>query len=167
MFGDISPYFSEHVRRDLKAKFGSKELYEKGLHVETTILPWVDAVAAENVDFGTRKLDKRQGWRRPRARAPPEEELGVVAHLAGNEAEAFLARAETRYGDGPLEPGRRYLGLVENVKADGARVRVGAREYPLPISQMRWAATFTTKDATNDRTASARATCSSSATWSG
>ncbi|MCC6996706.1 MAG: transglycosylase domain-containing protein [Deltaproteobacteria bacterium] len=153
VFGQVSPYFSEQVRLDLVAHYGRKDLYERGLRVETTVLPWVDAVAAENVDFATRKMDKRQGFRKTtRLTSPPDEEPGRVAHLSGVELDGFRQRAEARYGEAPLVEGRRYLGVVEEVAADGAKVRVGARSYPLPLSQMRWASTFTTKDATNDRT---------------
>ena len=139
-FRAVTPYFSEHVRRELQKRLGAKSLLEGGWRVETTIVPWVDVVAQENVDAAARKLDKRQGWRGPEAR------------LNEGQAARFRARAADLYGDGPLEEERLYLGLVEKVAATGAQVRVGGKVYPLPIANMTWAAPYSAGDATNDKT---------------
>jgi len=61
-FRTTSPYFAEHVRRDVVRRYGEKKLLEGGLDIETSVVPWIDASAQENVDFSLRKLDKRQGW---------------------------------------------------------------------------------------------------------
>ena len=66
IFRDRSPYFAEHVRRDIAKRYGEKALWEGGLDIDTTLVPWIDESAQENVDFSLRKLDKRQGWRGPR-----------------------------------------------------------------------------------------------------
>src|SRR5262249_4045029 len=58
-FHEITPYFSEQVRRELVKKLGQKAFYEGGWRVETTVLPWLDVLAQENVDAAARKLDKR------------------------------------------------------------------------------------------------------------
>ncbi len=113
-FRERSPYFAEHVRRDIGKRYGEKMLYEGGLEIETTVVPWIDLSAQENVDFSLRKLDKRQGWR------------GPVARLTGDAIAQFKQRSVERYGN-QLQEGRLYLGLVESNEAAGARVRVGAR----------------------------------------
>jgi penicillin-binding protein 1A len=138
-FRTSSPYFTENVRRDIVRRYGDKMLWEGGLDVETTVLPWVDASAQENVDFGLRKLDKRQGWR------------GPVVHLVGALPEAFRVRAAERYGSEPPSEGRLYLGLVESVEKGAARVRVGKNVYTLPQSGMSWAVPYSRKDSTNGR----------------
>jgi penicillin-binding protein 1A len=139
-FHQTSPYFAEHVRRDVARRYGEKKLLEGGLQIETTLLPWIDRAAQENVDFSVRKLDKRQGWR------------GPVAHLAGAAAEDFRRRVEARYGAEPPAEDRLYLGLVEGAKVDGtARVRVGKNLYALPPAGMLWAWPFSMKDTTNGR----------------
>ena len=79
--------------------------------IETTVVPWIDLSAQENVDFSLRKLDKRQGWR------------GPVARLAGAAADELRRRVAARYGDDPPVEGRLYLGLVEAVLPDGGRPR--------------------------------------------
>ncbi|MCA1663484.1 MAG: transglycosylase domain-containing protein, partial [Myxococcales bacterium] len=142
-FKEVTPYFSEQVRRDLVKRLGQKGLYEGGYRVETTVLPYVDALAENNVDHATRKLDKRQGWRGPEAR------------LDDGKAAEFRKRALELYGKGPLVENKLYLGLVEKVTAEGAAVRVGAKLYLLPLSNMTWAAPFSASDATNDKQISA------------
>jgi penicillin-binding protein 1A len=139
LFRDTTPYFTEHVRRLLQKRYGEQQLYKGGLIVDTTVLPLVDLAAQENVDFGTRKLDKRQGWR------------GALANLAPDKRERFLARTQARYGDGPLQPGRRYLALVEKVESHRAEVRVGRRAYEVPQWTATWAATYSQRSPMNDR----------------
>lgn len=140
IFRDRSPYFAEHVRRDIGKRYGDKALWEGGLDVETTLLPWVDESAQENVDFSLRKLDKRQGWR------------GPVAHLSGPAAEGFRQRAVARYGAAAPVEGRQYLGLVESANGGKAMVRVGGKIYPLPSAGMDWAFPYSSADSTNGKT---------------
>jgi penicillin-binding protein 1A len=140
VFRERSPYFAEHVRRDIGKRYGDKMLWQGGLEVETTLVPSIDASAQENVDFSLRKLDKRQGWR------------GPVAHLEGAAADDFRRRAAERYGSDPPAEGRFYLGLVEAVpkaKKEPYRVRVGKKLYLLPPEGMDWAFPFSLRDSTN------------------
>jgi penicillin-binding protein 1A len=139
LFRDRSPYFAEHVRRTVAKRYGEKALWEGGMQVETTLVPWIDASAQENVDFSLRKLDKRQGWR------------GPVARLSGAAAEEFRRRSAQRYGADPPVEGRLYLGLVESAQPGGAYVRVGEKTYPLPSAGMTWAFPFSITDSTNGR----------------
>ena len=139
-FRERSPYFAEHVRKDIAKRYGDKMLWAGGLEIETTLVPWIDQVAQENVDFSLRKLDKRQGWR------------GPVARLTTEEAQQFRARANERYGNGRLQEGRLYLALVESNEPSGARVRVGSELYFLPSNSMNWAFPFSLKDSTNGKT---------------
>jgi penicillin-binding protein 1A len=139
-FNTISPYFAEHVRRDVIKRYGEKKLLEGGLQLETTLVPWIDLAAQENVDFSARKLDKRQGWR------------GPVAHLVGATAAEFRRRVAARYGAEPPAEGRLYLGLVEGVTADGsAKVRVGEGVYLLPAANLLWTWPWSAVDFTNGR----------------
>src|SRR6185295_12745141 len=78
MSRDVAPYFVEHVRRELQKQLGQKTLYERGLRIETTVLPYLDVTAADSVDYVARKLDKRQGWR------------GREVNLQGSARELFL-----------------------------------------------------------------------------
>ncbi|HEX2658819.1 MAG TPA: penicillin-binding transpeptidase domain-containing protein, partial [Polyangia bacterium] len=116
-----------------------KRLAESGYEIETTVVPWVDAAAQENVDFGLRKLDKRQGWR------------GPVARLLGPAAVEFRKRSVARYGIEPPAEGRIYLGIVDSVSGGAAQVHVGKGVYTLPPEGMSWAAPYDSKSAVNSR----------------
>jgi penicillin-binding protein 1A len=140
IFRERSPYFAEHVRRDIAKRYGEKALWEGGLDIETTLVPWIDESAQENVDFSLRKLDKRQGWR------------GPVAHLGGGMLNEFRRRAAARYGATPPAEGQLYLGLVESTSGGKAFVRVGEKTYPLPSSGMDWAVPYSAVDSTNGKT---------------
>jgi len=142
IFRERSPYFAEHVRRDIVRRYGEKALWEGGLDIETTLVPWVDEAAQENVDFSLRKLDKRQGWR------------GPVAHLTSGMVDEFRRRAAARYGTTPPAEGQYYLGLVESAGGGRAYVRVGEKIYPLPSSGMDWAFPYSAVDSTNGKTLS-------------
>ena len=138
-FRNVAPHFAEHVRRDVASRYGEKTLWEGGLEIETTLVPWIDVAAQENVDFSVRKLDKRQGWR------------GPVAHLSGAAAAEFIRRAGVRYGvEAPAE-GRLYLGIVESTSKTGAHVRIGKGSYLLPPQGMNWAFPFSTTNFANAR----------------
>src|SRR5688572_3699433 len=49
VFRERSPYFAEHVRRDVGKRYGDKTVWEGGLEIETTLVPWIDQAAQENV----------------------------------------------------------------------------------------------------------------------
>ncbi len=138
IFGDRSPYYSEHLRRYVVEKFGSEALQKDGLRIEAAVEPVTDALAYENVDYGAHKQDKRQGWR------------GPVASLDSQARQIFLDRAIKLYGARPLESGRRYLALVDEVKGRSAQVLVGETHYELPIQNMRWASPWSKREAIND-----------------
>ena len=135
---DISPYFVDYVRRELLKQFGPQAVYEGGYRIETTVLPQLDVLAADNVDHATRQIDKRQGYRGPEARLDPDAQ------------KLFLARASVRYA-APLQENTLYLGLVTAVRSGGATVQVGPHTLDLPILNMLWASRYTAGDPTNDR----------------
>ena len=64
-------------------------------------------------------------------------------------ASHFVERQAARYGDGPLEEGRRYLALVEEVGSN-AKVRIAGHVYQLPLRNMSWAGKWSARDSTND-----------------
>lgn len=139
-FGTVMPYAAENARRHVESTLGADALRTGGLRIELAAEPVIEALAYDNVDFGSRKQDKRQGWR------------GPVAHLEEPDRSEFRKRAAALYGDGPLEPGKRYLAVVEEVSPARAEVRVGAATYALPLRNARWAHRWSARDATNDVT---------------
>jgi penicillin-binding protein 1A len=140
VFPDRMPYYAEHVRRLVadSPRYGKDMLMAGGLQIETAVEPSIDAGAYDNVDYGTRKQDKRQGWR------------GPEWHVDGTAAELFVARQKARYGEGPLVPGKRYLALVDKVTAQNAVVIVGDRRLQLPLRNAEWASKWESGNAAND-----------------
>jgi penicillin-binding protein 1A len=55
-------YFLEEVRRSVESKFGSKQMLEGGLDVETTLDPKLQAKAEESLREGLVALQHRLGW---------------------------------------------------------------------------------------------------------
>lgn len=138
-FGQSHPYFSEHVRRYVGKKYGKDTLMRAGLTIETTMQPYMDAAAYENVEFNARKQDKRQGWR------------GPEAIVEGASRKLFLERARKAYDGKPLVPGRHYLAMVESSTKRTAHVVVGSRKFRIPYRLLRWARRWSAEHYDNDR----------------
>ncbi len=139
-FGTTMPFYSEHLRRYVEKKYGAQSLMTAGLVIESAGQPVTEAAAYESAIHGASKQDKRQGWR------------GPEAHLDGKARQVFADRAAEFYGERDLEQSKRYLALVEEVESRGAKVRIGRRQYELPLRNMRWAAKWRVRPAENDRT---------------
>ncbi|MEZ4363730.1 MAG: transglycosylase domain-containing protein [Kofleriaceae bacterium] len=139
IFPERSPYYAEHVRRYIVETYGADALFGEGLRIETAVEPSLDAAAYENVDFGTRHQDKRQGWR------------GPEWYVDGDARTLLLQRQRALYGDGPLAPGKRYLAVVDKVRGEGLEVLVGERRLQLPLRNMKWAAKWEPGNADNDQ----------------
>lgn len=131
-FHTRAPYFAEHVRKAIQARYGYDLLNKEGLRVTTTVELDQQAAGLEAVQSGLHTLGERQGF------------SGPVANLPEARREAFLEAAAKRYeGPAALAPDTWYLGLVTAVEAAGADVRVGALATRLPLRQgMAWAVPF-------------------------
>ncbi len=138
IFGDQSPYYAQHIRTYVDTTYGEDALQKQGLRVEAAVDPVADALAYENIDYGSHKQDKRQGWR------------GPVATLDTSSQEIFLERAKEMYGSGEIEADKRYLALVTEVSAKLVTVRIADADYELPLSNMDWASPWSEKEAIND-----------------
>jgi len=150
VFPDRMPYSAEQVRRyiadsaELKARYGDDPLMTAGLRVEAAAEPVFEAAAYDGVDYVAHKQDKREGWRGPEWYLGDEAQRGL-----------FVERQRKMYGTGPLDPGRRYLAIVEDVDNNGAKVRVGDRELDLPLRNLDWAAPWRAgPEVPNDQTIS-------------
>ena len=139
VFPDRMPYFAEYARRHIELTYGKEALDTGGLRVEAAVEPTFDAGAYGNVDYSARKQDKRQGWR------------GPEWSVDGATRDTLIARQKQLYGTGPLEPGRRYLAIVDEVRCDDAELVLGDRRLDLPLRNMRWAAAWSATDSVNDK----------------
>ena len=143
-FHEVTPYFSEQVRRDLVKKLGQKALYEGGYRVETTVLPYVDVLAQENVD--TRRASSTSA----RAGAAPRRGSTRRRRAEFPRARArALRHGAARRGQALPRPRR------EGERRRARRCASARRSISLPLENMPWAAPFSASDATNDKTITA------------
>ena len=114
---DAPAYYVELVRRVLLEKFGSKSLYEGGLHVRTAMDLSYQVAAHQALVNGVRALDMRRGYRGPEEKIPldpygqvPDELLeglnpvkvielgrvarGVIVEVSGEQARVALEVAQ-------------------------------------------------------------------------
>ena len=124
-----APYFSEHVRRYLLAKYGRELLYRGGLKVYTTLNLNMHRAAREAVEKGLLEMDKREGFR------------GPVRHLTPDEALVFKKEKIEEFTSSPPEVGSVVQGLVEEVsdERNEVLVRMGEHLTLLPLANMKWA----------------------------
>ena len=119
----LAPYFVEHVRQHLMAKYGETTVYKGGLEIYTTLNADMQKVAEQALHDGLRQLDKRQGWRGPIGRQ--ESTLVVDKMSAPTTAE--------------LHAGDLRQGVVTKVGRDHVLVSIGTAEGRLAFDDMAWA----------------------------
>ncbi|MGD1064551.1 MAG: penicillin-binding transpeptidase domain-containing protein, partial [Terracidiphilus sp.] len=61
--GAVAPWFQEEARRELEKHFGSEEVHEAGLRVDTTLDLDLQQVANRAVADGVAAYERRHGWR--------------------------------------------------------------------------------------------------------
>ncbi len=59
----VAPWFQEEVRRELERRFGSEEVHEDGLRVETTLDLDLQQTANRAVTDGLAAYERRHGWK--------------------------------------------------------------------------------------------------------
>lgn len=131
---EVTPYFTEHVRRELFERFDEKQVLTGGLQVYTTVDAERYRAAEDSVYDNLRMVDKRQGYRGPLARIPTKE--GRDKFL---EAYSEELRHLDRYAK--LEDGELYVGMITKVdrKSNNIAVKIGPHDAILPLATMRWA----------------------------
>jgi len=129
LFGDHSPHFTEHVRKQLLARYGYERLHRGGLKIYMTVDADRQRSAQEALGQGLESLSRRQGF------------IGPIRQLKPEEQAEFQGRLRAEYGElKALDPGQLYLGIVTQVKKRKAQVQVANLELRLPLKEgMRWA----------------------------
>jgi len=123
------PYYTEHVRRYIQAKYGEHALYRDGLKISTAVDINMQRAAREEIDKGTRDLDKRQGYRGPLERLAPED------------IEAFCETLQKEMADELPEDGSIVTSVVTRVddEEDVVTLRIGNLVGRVGIEDMNWA----------------------------
>jgi penicillin-binding protein 1A len=138
-----APFYAEHVRQVVGERLGEEAVLGDGLTIETGANLALQTAADRMVESSARKLDKRQGWRKP------------VAHLIKATArEQLHERMLAEYGQDPLaEPRKWKLGLVTEVRRFEAHVDLGATIGLIPLRTSTWLAPYDPDIGINDQTA--------------
>lgn len=131
---EVTPYFTEEVRRTLFSKYGEKLVLEGGLEVWTTVDVERYRAAEDSAYENLRMVDKRQGYREPLMfLETPEAVAGF--QKAYNEYLAQLGR------DVKLVEGELYVGVITRIERAEKNIYldIGPHKAVLPLATMRWA----------------------------
>ncbi len=121
---DRGAYFTEDVRRQLEQEFGSKELYDAGLQVQTTLDPQIQAVTEAAVRRQLSQIDHSKGWR------------PVPTSLPGEDWETYQLPSWNENRD--LAPGLWFEAIVLEVEPQRARVRYRDQQLELTRDGAAW-----------------------------
>ena len=119
----VGPYFCEEIRQYLEKTYGEKDLYRRGLRVDSTLDPELQAWSEEALGWGLRQIS-----------APPRLPQAPQSRRGGGTARSSLRRSllggrEDRGGRRPRGP------WCSRMTATGAEVRIG--KQTLPAAQLR------------------------------
>ena len=95
----VAPWFQEEVRRELEKRFGTEQVHEAGLRVETTLDLDLQQIANRAVADGVAAYERRHGWKaklreRPRRRHNPRF---LLASRLGPEIQPRRLRPRPRH----------------------------------------------------------------------
>jgi penicillin-binding protein 1A len=113
----VGPYFSEEIRQYLEKTYGEKDLYRRGLRVESTLDPEMQAWSEEALGWGLRQVSKRHGFHKPR-------------NLADSGQKSFDAYADPAWDNLTIAEDASTTAVVVRTTASGAEVRIGKTILP-------------------------------------
>jgi penicillin-binding protein 1A len=120
----VAPWFQEEVRRELEKRFGTEQVHEAGLRVETTLDLDLQQTANRAVLDGLAAYERRHGWK------------GKLENVltGGTSIEEY------KHPDWaiPAKPGAYVHALVTSVRADEIRARIGTPELILLPEDWKW-----------------------------
>ena len=121
----VAPYFCEEIRQYLERTYGEKDLYRRGLRVDSTLDPPLQAISEKALSWGLRRLARRHGFRHPR-------------NLTAEGYHDLAAYVDPSWESSRSMEGETTRGVVVAVSAGGAEIRVAGRSYPLRASGFSW-----------------------------
>jgi penicillin-binding protein 1A len=126
---EITPYFTEHVRRLAGEIVGWDALYTQGLRIYTTVNIEAQAQARKSIKAGLEEHTRRHGYKGPRN------------HLDKSEWEGFFKKQDLWLASRPLEDGHDTLALVTEVlaKQKQLKIRVGSKTGIIESKELAWA----------------------------
>ncbi len=162
-----APYFVEHIRQFIQVNYGSKQLYQDGMKIYTTLNLENQLVAEQAVKDGLRLADKRYGYRGPLGNIDPKQDLQVLDNLLMelNQRPTGPSQsvAESNQADSPVsneistnasaateadtpqpvmqffKEGELVKGIVTQIKDEEVAVYLGGNRGIIRIENMNWA----------------------------
>ena len=121
----IGPYFCEEIRQYLERTYGEKDLYRRGLRVESTLDPDLQAWSEEALGWGLRQISRRHGFHKPR-------------NLAAEGYRSLESYVDPSWEGARIVEGVSLRGVVTRLTPGGADVRIGGQSLPLPNATVAW-----------------------------
>ncbi|HTR03286.1 MAG TPA: PBP1A family penicillin-binding protein [Thermoanaerobaculia bacterium] len=121
----VGPYFSEEIRQYLEKTYGEKDLYRRGLRVESTLDPDLQAWSEESLGWGLRQVSRRHGFHKPR-------------NLYESGYKSLESYVDPAWENAKLEEGAAFPAVVTRTGASGAEVRIGRQTFALPNATVAW-----------------------------
>ncbi|MEW6262480.1 MAG: PBP1A family penicillin-binding protein [Thermodesulfobacteriota bacterium] len=126
---ELTPQFTEYVRRVVETLVGPESLYNDGLKIYTTVNIEAQQLAQKMIQQGVIELTKRQGYLGPRERLNEKQQAVFLAVQAKAEADdPILEGMETQAVVAKVVPGRNQL-----------EVRFGSRQGRIEQKDLSWA----------------------------
>ncbi|MGH9317078.1 MAG: penicillin-binding protein 1A [Thermoanaerobaculia bacterium] len=121
----VAPYFCEEIRQYLERTYGEKDLYRRGLRVDSTLDPELQSVSEEALDWGLRRLGRRQGYHRGRN----------LFEAGYRDLDAYV---DPSWENTRLSEGGTFRGVVVRVSSGGAEVKIAGQSLALRRSGFSW-----------------------------
>jgi penicillin-binding protein 1A len=164
-----APYFIEHIRQFIQENYGSKQLYQDGMKIFTTLNLEKQQAAERALMDGLRLADKRYGYRGPLDNIDPDQDIQVLNNLlmelnqrstettpntdepieASNSISAEPAKpsddplaateADSSQPVMPFKEGELVKGIVTQIKDEEVAVYLGGDQGIIRLENMSWA----------------------------
>jgi penicillin-binding protein 1A len=121
----VAPYFCEEIRQYLERTYGERDLYRRGLRVDSTLDPELQSISEHALGWGLRRLSRRHGFKKPRN----------LFDEGYKNPETYI---DPSWESARMTPGEAVRGVVQSVTKSGAEIRVAHQVFPLRASGFAW-----------------------------
>lgn len=127
-------YFVEHVRRQVKEKYGDDVLYHQGLRIYTTMDPAMQRAAQRAIRKGIEEIDhRRYGWRGAVEHVDPSrvdqkaQEIGAALAIKqhGDVVPWPPQRTDAPQHELNIEKNKVYPAVVSGIEGNTVQIRIG------------------------------------------
>lgn len=122
------PFFCEEIRQYLEKTYGEKDLYRRGLRVDSTLDPELQSWSEEALGWGLRALARRHGFERPR-------------NLLDEGYKDLVSFVDPSWEGTTFAEGEARRGVVMTVAPSSVEIRIAGKTLPLKPSGWAWTRT--------------------------